>query len=216
VERHLRSGLVDWYWILPKVSGIVSPPPCTVVGGKTFDRMTGVWLFHRGAATALVTFTLAAVPAWIAGTVEDNDSARTLLTLLSAALAIGFNAANAGTSWALKQFIDPHLVVGWYLRVRKDVNDPTPQDAYLLDVSIRGVKYKLESDVDGKFTDDGELLHFTQAEPKLKSKRATPICPSLHECRAANWYYLRNRNANCDRHPGEHDPAPLQPGSPER
>jgi hypothetical protein len=119
------SSLVDWYWILPKVSGIVSPPPCTVAGGKTFDRMTGVWLFHRGAATALVTFTLAAVPAWIAGTVNDNDSARTLLTLLSAALAIGFNAANAGTSWAFKQFINPQLVVGWYLRVRKDVNDPS-------------------------------------------------------------------------------------------
>jgi hypothetical protein len=59
-------------------------------------------------------------------------------------------------------------------------------------------------------------MPFTLADPKLKSKRAAPICPSLHECQAANWYCLRNRNAHCDLAPGEYAPAPLPPGVPER
>jgi hypothetical protein len=210
------SALVDWYWILPKVSGIVAPPPCTVVGGKTFDRMTGLWLFHRGAATALVTFVLAGVPAWIAGTIDEGSWERTLLTLVGAALAIGFNAVNAGTVWALKQFNHPLVAVGWYVRERKDVNEPEPQDAYVLDVAVSGIKYKLESDINGKFVHDGLILPFSQVDPKRRSNRQKPVCPSLRECQAANWYCLRNRNAHGDLAPGEHDPAPLPAKAPER
>lgn len=118
--------------------------------------------------------------------------------------------------WALKQFNHPLVVVGWYLRERKHVDDREPQDAYVLDVSVSGVKYKLSSDVDGRFIHDGLLLPFAQVDPKRKSDRAEPICPSLHECRAANWYCLRNRNAHGDLAPDEREPAPLPEGAPRR
>jgi hypothetical protein len=210
------SSLVDWYWVLPKVSGIVGPPPCTNVGGKAYEGVTKIWFFHRATATALLTFILAGVPAYVAGTIGDSGSERAILTALGAALAIGFNAVNAGTVWALRQFLGPRLLVGGYIRTRKSIEDKSPQDAYLVDVAIQGVKYKLEKDVTGKFVNDGELLPFHEADRVLKSPRESPICPSLRECRAANWYCIRNRNANGPLAPDDKMPAPLPPGAPDR
>lgn len=123
---------------------------------------------------------------------------------------------NAGTVWALKQFNHPLVVVGWYLRERKHVDDPEPEDAYVLDVAVPGVKYKLSSDINGRFVHDGLLLPFAQVEPKRKSQRSEPICPSLHDCQAANWYCLRNRNAHGDLEPGEHEPLKLPHNAPSR
>lgn len=211
------SSLIDWYWILPKVSGIVSPPPCTQVGGKTYHGTTKIWFFHRATATAVITFILAAVPAYIAGTIENGGSERAILTALGAALAIGFNAANAGTVWAFRQFLNPRVAVGSYVRTRKDIADAEPQDAYVVDVAIQGVKCKLEADACGEFLDDGELMPFGEVDRvPINRRRKVPICPSLSDCRAANWYCLRNRNANAPLSPDKTAPAPLPEGAPMR
>jgi hypothetical protein len=52
------SSLIDWYWILPRVSGILRPAPCEATGGQLWARVTGVWLFHRAVATLIVTGSL--------------------------------------------------------------------------------------------------------------------------------------------------------------
>lgn len=203
------SSLVDWYWILPKVSGITAPPPCTRVGGKTYEGVTKIWFFHRVVATTTITFLLAGTPAYIAGTIEGDGSERTLLTLLGTLFAIGFNAVNAGTGWAFKQFLGPRLLVGGWVRKRKDIDDSQPQDGYIVDVAIQGVKVKLVGDVDGGFVDDGDLMPFGEADRVTKGSRSTPFCPSIHQCRAINWYCVRNRNANGTLAPNEHAPAAL-------
>jgi hypothetical protein len=205
------SSLVDWYWILPKISGIVAPPPCTRVVAKTYAGVTKVWFFHRAIATAVITALIAGTPAYIAGSVADSGLSRAGLTLLGAAAAIGFNAATAGTVWAFRQFLSPRLEVGSYVRKRKDIDDPDPQDAYVVDVSVQGVKIKLEDEVDGEFVSDGDLLPYHEAAEVTKSHRKNPMCPSLHACRAVNWYCLRNRNANTDYALDERSPAELPP-----
>jgi hypothetical protein len=179
---------------------------------KSYAGVTKIWFFHRAAATAVITALLAGTPAYIAGTVAESASLRALLTLLGAAAAIGFNAATAGTVWAFTQFLSPRLEVGSYVRKRKGVDEPEPQDGYVLDVSVQGVKVKLESDVNGEFVSDGELLPYHEAQSVAKSKRTQPMCPSLHECRAVNWYCLRNRNAHNPAYaPAERAPAELPP-----
>jgi hypothetical protein len=205
------SSLVDWYWILPKVSGIVAPPPCTSVVAKAYAGVTKVWFFHRAAATAVITALIAGTPAYIAATIEEGPTLRAGLTLLGAAAAIGFNAATAGTVWAFSQFLSPRLEVGSYVRRRKDIDDPHPQDGYVLDVAVQGVKVKLESDVDGEFVTDGDLVPYHEAQHITKRNRKEPMCPSLHRCRAVNWYCLRNRNAKTAYAPSERRPAELPP-----
>jgi hypothetical protein len=204
------SSLVDWYWVLPKISGIVAPPPCTRVVAKTYAGVTKVWLFHRAAATAVITALIAGTPAYIAGTVAEGSLTRAALTVLGAAAAIGFNAATAGTVWAFRQFLSPQLEVGSYVRKRKNVDAIDPQDAYIVDVSVQGVKVKLEDEVDGKFVSDGDLVPYHEAAQLTKSKRTDSMCPSLNACRAVNWYCLRNRNANNASYaPHERAPAEL-------
>jgi hypothetical protein len=206
------SSLVDWYWVLPKVSGIVAPPPCTNVVAKTYAGVTKIWFFHRAVATTVITALIAGTPAYIAGTLATNSGfLRAGLTIVGAAAAIGFNAATAGTVWAFGQFLSPKQEVGGYVRRRKDIDDSHPQDAYILDVSVQGITVKLEDDVDREFGIDGDLLPYHEAQQLKKSNRKQPFCPSLQDCRAANWYCLRNRNANTSFAPKETAPAPLPP-----
>jgi hypothetical protein len=84
----------------------------------------------------------------------------------------------------LLHLLDP---TGSYVRRRKDIDEPEPQDGYVVDVSVQGVKVKLESDVNGEFVDDGDLVPYHEAQTIATSNRADPMCPSLHECRAVNW-----------------------------
>lgn len=112
----------------------------------------------------------------------------------------------------------PRLLVGGYVRERKSPEDAAPQDAYCtwLMSRFKGVKLKLEEDLSGQFIEDCDLMPFGQAERVAKSRRTAPICPSLRECRAANWYCLRNRNPNGEMAPGDRALAPLPPNAPER
>jgi hypothetical protein len=59
------SSLVDWWWILPRISGILRPAPCQCAGGESWPGLTSIWLFHRGLATIVVSGALTAVPAYM-------------------------------------------------------------------------------------------------------------------------------------------------------
>lgn len=209
------SSLIDWYWVLPRVSGIVSPPPCVRVGGKYYDGVTKVWYLHRATATALFTFVLAGVPAYAAGE-ATNGTNSTVLTLVGAALAIGYNTVNSGTLHAFSEFLSPVVSVGGFVSLRRKIQDAEPQDAYVVDVAIQGIKYRFVADADGEFIEDGTLLKYHEIDRELVVERKEPVCPSLDQCRAINWYCLRNRNANGEIDPDDRKPAPLPRGAPDR
>jgi len=60
------SSLIDWYWVMPKVSGMTGTAPCERAERSTIRGVTKIWLFHRAAATAVVTAVLAGVPGYLA------------------------------------------------------------------------------------------------------------------------------------------------------
>jgi hypothetical protein len=207
------SAVVDWYWILPKISGLTGVPPCTRTRGKTFHPVTKIWYFHRASATLIFTFVLAAVPAYLAGTISHSGSERAGLTLLGTALAIGFNAAVSGSTGAFRQFLSPEVVVGDLIRVRENAEDAFLKDAVVIDVSIQGLKYTILNDDEDEpgapeFS-EGVPLPMDQVPRVAKSKRTQAPCPSLQQCRAVNWYCMRNQNANEPFDPQDFTPVAL-------
>jgi hypothetical protein len=47
----LSSSLVDWYYIRPRIDGVVGDPPCRSSGYKNWKVPTRLWYLHRGLAT---------------------------------------------------------------------------------------------------------------------------------------------------------------------
>lgn len=208
------SAVVDWYWVLPTISGMTRNPPCMRSGAKAFHGVTKVWYFHRAAATTMFTFVLAAVPAYIAGTISNSGSERAALTLLGTALAIGFNAAVSGSAGAFKQFLSPTVVVGDIIRVRESVENPEPKDALVIDVSIQGLKYTILKPEDEAYDPDpefgeGVLMPIDEVPRAIRSSRKHKPCESVEKCKAVNWYCLRNPNANHEFEPNDQTPADL-------
>jgi hypothetical protein len=95
------SSLVDWYWILPKVSGMIGLAPCERAGGERFAAVTKMWFFHRAAATTIVTFVLAGVPGYMAGRGAGGAEGAGW-AVLGSALAIGYNSVNSGLTAAFR------------------------------------------------------------------------------------------------------------------
>lgn len=55
----LLSSLIDWYYIRPRIDGVVWRPPCRSSGDPRWKRVTRRWYLHRGLATvAYVLFAL--------------------------------------------------------------------------------------------------------------------------------------------------------------
>jgi hypothetical protein len=55
----LLSSLVDWYYIRPRIDGVVWEPPCRSSGQPRWKRVTRRWYLHRGLATvAYIAFAL--------------------------------------------------------------------------------------------------------------------------------------------------------------
>jgi hypothetical protein len=45
------SSLIDWYYIRPRIDGVVCAPPCRSSGSVTWKGPTRWWYLHRGLAT---------------------------------------------------------------------------------------------------------------------------------------------------------------------
>jgi hypothetical protein len=55
----LPSSLIDWYYIRPRIDGVVCEPPCRSSGSERWKRPTRWWYLHRGIVTlAYMVFAL--------------------------------------------------------------------------------------------------------------------------------------------------------------
>jgi hypothetical protein len=53
------SSIIDWYYIRPRIDGVVCTPPCRSSGSDTWKGTTRWWYLHRGLATiAYMAFAL--------------------------------------------------------------------------------------------------------------------------------------------------------------
>jgi hypothetical protein len=209
------SSLVDWYWIMPKVSGVVGAAPCEHSGNERWAGLTNVWFFHRAVATSLVIGILAGVPAFIAG---HSGSDGTIWALLGAALAVGYSSVNTGVRTALSFAFNSPIHVGDIIRVRADPGDAYLQDAYVVDVSIQGLKYKLlhrEPGIPPRFANKGEQLSMEELLKTRRTPNARSPCKSAKDCQAVNWYCHRNPLANTSWDPDDADGDPIPLTAPE-
>ena len=202
------SSLVDWYWIMPKVSGATGPAPCEHSGNERWAGVTNVWFFHRAVATSVVIGILAGVPAYIAGHSGSNGTA---WALLGAALAVGYSSVNTGVRTALSFAFNAPIHVGDIIRVRANPEDSFLQDAYVVDVSIQGLKYMLlqkEGSDPPQFSNKGEQLSMEELARTRRNPTAPSPCPSAAHCQAVNWYCHRNPLANTSWDPDNTDGEP--------
>ncbi len=186
------SSLVDWYWIVPRVSGATGPAPCERPGGERWAGLTNIWLFHRAVATTVVTGVLAGVPGYMAGT-SHSGSAGTVWALFGAALAIGYNSVTSGVRQAFFYAFNTTVQVGDWIRVRTGL-DEAVQNAYVVDVSVQGLKYKVihnEPRESPKFVQKGNSISMDELRTFGASRRVEnprPVCPGgPDQCQAYNW-----------------------------
>jgi hypothetical protein len=181
------SSLIDWYWILPRVSGILRPAPCEATGGQLWARVTGVWLFHRAVATLIVTGSLTGLCLYMGQTGKDDDKAIWFIVGgVFAAATLWFNSASLR---ALQLAFNPKRHVG-------DLLDIHGRKSYIVDVSLQGAKYMLVATPRSEFVTkrDGSfaLEDFGRYEP---AEDREPPC-TADVCGKINWYCRCNPEAH--------------------
>ena len=190
------SSLVDWWWVLPRISGVLRPAPCQCAGGETWPGVTSVWLFHRGLATVVVSGALTAVPAYMAYSSTGHTAVAYTIAagVFGGTLAAFFN----GAVIALVQSFSPKVRVGDLVTV-----DTTT--AYVVDVEVSGVSYRL-LDESRRYTGPrfqrkksgsyslSDIKHHPAADGD-----GAPLCgmtDSVEACCGVNWYCRRNEDAH--------------------
>ena len=195
------SSLVDWYVILPKVSGLW-PAPCEANDGERWKYTTCIWYFHRAMATAVVYLVVVGVPTYMG----DISSGSAIVAWASVATIVAIVAGYffRGMFLAFWYAFNPPLLLGDQVFV--DVPEEGDGDmslrrhrAYVVDVSLQGAKYKILDDghyLRGRFIskDDGHIpiqrLGAAKAPKNLKS------APCAGGCSGVNWYCRHNPKAH--------------------
>lgn len=198
------SSLADWYWVLPRVGGIGGVAPCQAPGER-WKGLTAIWLFHRGVATTFVVAAVAGVPVYLA--TDSKGASAIAYGILGAVLGGAVALINRRGIEALTTAFNQPIYVGDTILVShpgSSEGDPTVRRrAYVVDVSIQGVKYQLLSG--DEFTgpaferkghgpterSDDTVAIATTA--RTEGQLAVP-CPKGH-CSGVNWYCRCNTHA---------------------
>lgn len=190
------SALVDWYWVLPKVSGVVGKAPCEAPGQERWAGVTNIWLFHRGVATFTVMGVLAGVPAFMAGT-SHSGSLTVVWAFISLTLTIAYNRLYDGVLTSFSHAFNAPIEVGDIVRIREDLEDAELTDAYVVDMSIQGLKYvPLPPPPEPRFALKGQLLRWNVADKVRRIPCEHAPCSDPDHCQAVNWYCHRNPRAH--------------------
>jgi len=202
------SATVDWYVIMPGVSGLVRPAPCQTPGKERWARVSKLWFFHRGFATILVPVCILGVFSFMAATSEDVGSER--LAWIGAIGLVGavFYRYQNGALTAL----------WWGLRAPKHVGDiVTLEDgglAYVVDLAVQGINYmRLNDDrsysgarFPHKKDDDIPLELVRRLKPHNPAgaivlsapcgNSSDDCSPQAEWCSGVNWYCRCNPDAH--------------------
>ncbi len=139
----LLSSLIDWYYIRPRIDGVVCAPPCLATKGQKapWKRVTRRWYIHRGLATfAYILFAIAVAVIVLLMLIREDHTAAELIGGISgiAGLLLIFagpyrNELPTVAKWALS----PAFYLGDDLTfegIRK------PKRGYVLHVAVPVVK----------------------------------------------------------------------------
>lgn len=221
------SSLIDWYWILPRVSGVVCPAPCEAPGHEYWTFLTNHWIFHRVIAELLVSGAIIAWPTAMAGATTGSAQALWGVGTVIAAGSIAYREKfvvaaiiNAG---------DARTKVGDVVRIRHEVDeDDVWSWAYVLDVSLRGAKIVLLEGLGyagERFDRKGDFLMASDAALAAAPRSTEAQLCTFHRdgsgtCSRVNWYCHNNPRAHRQSSPDPTADAievePPRPAAPER
>ncbi len=192
------SATVDWYLIMPKVSGISCPAPCERPGKQRWAGVTGLWAFHRGFARLLVPFVLIG-SATVIGALTHSSAGRAIAFSIAATLALYLAQFELEGKAAMDYGLNARRYLGdrvWL--VRESETGVTRAPAYLLDVSAEGAKFKYLDEhgaypgepFENKHDDDGDPVTLTALNKRWRVSHASAPC--AERCTGVNWYCWRN------------------------
>jgi hypothetical protein len=179
------SSMIDWYWVLPRVSGIVRMAPCEQAGGQRWARTTGVWLFHRGVATMVVAGCLYGTFLYMGS--QDDGPNRGVWYIAATIVATATLAFLNAASRAVWLGLNPRVQVG-------DRLDVHGRRCHVVDVSLQGAKYvELEAGERSVFVqkEDGSI----SLEDFGRFAREGAATPCAGGCKRVNWYCRCNPQA---------------------
>lgn len=192
------SSAIDWYLVMPKVSGISCPGPCERPGEQRWAGITGLWSFHRGVARLLVPGVLIGCPTVIAA-ITSSGAAQSICFALAAIFLVYLVDFEVQGKAALNFGLNPKRYVGdvlWLVRESPDSVARLP--AYLVDVAGEGAKFK-HLDAEGRYTepkfkrkhdDEGRPIALPDLQDRHYVDHARPPCEQ--ECTGVNWYCWNN------------------------
>jgi hypothetical protein len=192
------SSAIDWYLILPKVSGISCPGPCERSAQQRWAGVTGLWSFHRGIARLLVPGVLIACPTVI-GAIGGGGASQSICFAIAAIFLVYLVDFEVQGKAALNFGLNPKRYVGdvlWLVRESPDSVERLP--AYLVDVAGEGAKFKhldrdgryVQSKLERKHDDEGRPIALPDLQDRHYVEHARPPCE--HECTGVNWYCWNN------------------------
>jgi hypothetical protein len=192
------SSLVDWYVIMPKISGVACPAPCERPGHQRWAGITALWCFHRGFARLLVPAVLIGCPT-VVGAITQSSGGRAICFSLSATLALYLAEFELQGKAALSYGLNPRRYVGdtlWLIRENHD--SVRRQPAFLTDVSAEGGKFKYVDqagryagiEFEQKHDDDGQPIALPALNERPRVDAA--VAPCGERCSGVNWYCWRN------------------------
>jgi hypothetical protein len=192
------SSTIDWYLVLPKVSGISCPGPCERSGQQRWAGITGLWSFHRGIARLLVPGVLIGCPTVI-GAITSSGAGRSICFAIAAVFLVYLVDFEVQGKAALNFGLNPKRYVGdvlWLVRESPDSVERLP--GYLVDVAGEGAKFK-RLDVEGRYLepkfkrkhdDEGRPVALPDLQDRHYADHVPPPCE--HECTGVNWYCWNN------------------------
>lgn len=204
------SSLVDWYVILPRVSGQLGARPCRDRDPRfpfphSWKEVTRWWYIHRIVATLAFRFLLAAAIAAVLGQfIGFGEEAKIL-----AGLVLGVFATYLSTlSSAVFQGAQPKLLVGEAVIVKPRPRRqrwppfskvyPPELDGrqYVIDVSVEGIHMtaaapREQPDLpEPRFVREADRLALVNHDSARLSTQEFSGC--AHRCSGINWYCIEN------------------------
>jgi hypothetical protein len=197
----ILSGLIDWYYVLPRIAGEVCPQPCRSSGDARWKRLTRIWYLHRGvAAIAQALVWLAVIPVILSRWVDANQVG-VVVAVVSAVALIYVR----GLDTTAHMVLHPSFYVGDLVHL---IIPGGKVEGYLVDVSVEGVKIKeTERGVytGTRFGPDKHTYKIDSTQLSWIGKSDQPFHGCAREgcaedaCSGVNWYCRCNPNAYAGR-----------------
>lgn len=201
------SSLVDWYWVLPRVSGLTGHRSCRLdpepgAPRASWEELTRWWIIHRMAAAVAVAVAGGGIVGTIAGlgakSLDATPAIQGMTGVLTAVVATFAEVYRKKAADGLPLLLHPEILVG------ESYRDSTAGPCFPVDVAMEGFKIVKREDQNERY-----LAHRTEGATKFlraKGDETVPLADaqarrvgaadfSCRNCIGLNWYCVENPHA---------------------